>query len=57
MAAVVERELGRERLVASTCTPAALLADYNRAAARITARGEGSLPRWSDALLARVTGP
>ena len=57
MAAVVERELGRERLVASTCTPAALLADYNHAAARIAARGEGSLPRWSDALLARVTAP
>jgi len=54
MAAVVERELGRERLVASTCTPAALLADYNRAAARIAARGESPPPRWSEGLLVRL---
>jgi hypothetical protein len=57
MAAVVERELGRERLVATTCDPPALLADYNRAAARIAARGGAPPPRWSDALLVRVTAP
>jgi len=54
MAAVVERELGRERLVATVCESARFLSDYNRAAARIAARGAGSLPRWSDSLLVRV---
>lgn len=57
MAAVVERELGRERLVATTCDPARFLSDYNRAAARVAARGEPPPPRWSDALLARVMAP
>jgi hypothetical protein len=55
-AATVERELGRARLVATTCDPPGFLADYNRAAARVTARGGPPLPRWSDSLLVRVGG-
>ena len=54
MASVVERELGRRQLVRTTCDPRAFLSDYNRAAARITARTGASLPTWSDSLLARV---
>lgn len=54
MARTVEKQLGRARLVASTCDPARFLADYNRAAALQQQRGGARLPRWSQALLARV---
>jgi hypothetical protein len=54
MATVVERELGRKQLVRTTCDPRGFLSDYNRAAARITARSGASLPTWSDSLLVRI---
>ncbi|HEU5039744.1 MAG TPA: DUF5700 domain-containing putative Zn-dependent protease, partial [Gemmatimonadales bacterium] len=55
MAATIERAGGREAVVASLCDPALLLRRYNEAAARSPRAG---LPRWSDALLARLSaGP
>ncbi len=54
MAATVERELGRERLVASLCDPATFLADYDRAAAAHELRSGERLPRWSPELLRRI---
>ncbi|HUG41393.1 MAG TPA: DUF5700 domain-containing putative Zn-dependent protease [Longimicrobiales bacterium] len=54
MAALVERELGRERVVAGVCDPAVLLADYDRAAAAVGARTGRRLPRWSGTLLEAV---
>jgi Putative zinc dependent peptidase (DUF5700) len=54
MSAVVERELGRKRLVASLCDPAMFLADYNRSAVEQMTKGRGPLPLWSDPLLKRL---
>lgn len=54
MGSTVERELGREALVAAMCDPGALLAAWNRAARRIDARGGERLPLWSDELLRLV---
>ena len=55
MASTVERELGREVLVQSTCDPRRFLEDYRRAAAQAKNAGRGSsLPLWSDTLLARL---
>lgn len=51
MASAVERTAGRATLVQVLCDPAELLAVYNAAARQ---RG-GTLPRWSDSLLARLT--
>lgn len=51
MAATVERDGGRAALVPLLCDPVALLAAYNAAAER----AGGALPRWSEALLARLT--
>jgi hypothetical protein len=51
MASTVERTAGRAALVKVLCDPAELLAAYNAAARH----GEGALPLWSDALLARLT--
>jgi Putative zinc dependent peptidase (DUF5700) len=51
MASTVERTAGRAALVRVLCDPAELLAAYNAAARH----GEGALPLWSDALLARLT--
>jgi quinoprotein glucose dehydrogenase len=57
MASTIERELGRDTLVRSTCDPRRFLADYHRAAARARSAGRGaSLPLFSDALLARLSG-
>jgi hypothetical protein len=50
MAATVEQRLGRQRLVATLCEPAAFLRDYDRAARQ---RPDG-LPLWSEAFLARL---
>jgi hypothetical protein len=51
MATTVERELGRERLVASLCDPPRFLRDYEAAARK---RGDASLPMWSPAFLGRL---
>jgi Putative zinc dependent peptidase (DUF5700) len=51
MGSVVERELGRERLVESLCDPAMFLRDYDRAAKAQVKKGRDPLPLWSDAFL------
>jgi hypothetical protein len=57
MASTVERELGREALVASICSPPHFLAAYNRAARRVNGRGGEQLPLWSPALFAAIGQP
>ena len=57
MASTIERELGREALVSSICSPPQLLAAYNRAARRINQRGGESLPLWSAELFAALDRP
>ncbi|HYC31377.1 MAG TPA: DUF5700 domain-containing putative Zn-dependent protease [Gemmatimonadales bacterium] len=52
MATTIERTAGRRALVATLCDPPTILARYNEAAA---ASGRSDLPRWSDALLARLS--
>jgi hypothetical protein len=54
MAKTIEQQLGRDRLVASTCDPPRFLADYNEAAARHHRATGEALPLWSEALLRRV---
>jgi hypothetical protein len=54
MAATVERERGRERLVEIVCEPQRFLQTYNQAAAARNRRGSDRLPLWSDALLASL---
>ncbi|HSE63155.1 MAG TPA: DUF5700 domain-containing putative Zn-dependent protease [Thermoanaerobaculia bacterium] len=56
MSSVVERALGRERLVESVCDPAMFLRDYDRAAKGERNRGRARLPLWSEAFLARLPG-
>lgn len=56
MSSVVERELGRRRLVESLCDPAMFLRDYDRAARSQVARGHGPLPLWSEAFLKSLPG-
>jgi hypothetical protein len=55
MSAVVERELGRQRLVEPLCDPAMFLRDYNRAAQAKMSRGHAPLPIWSDVLINRIS--
>ncbi len=55
VASTIERELGRDRLVATLCRPAAFLAAYNQAAAAVNRRGEGPLPLWSERLIEALT--
>ena len=50
MATTIERAAGRPALVAGLCDPAMLLRRYNETAAAGSGR-----PRWSDALLARLS--
>jgi hypothetical protein len=50
MGSTVERELGRPALVAAMCSPARLLAAYDRAARQANRRGGEPLPLWSPAL-------
>jgi hypothetical protein len=56
MSSVVERELGRKKLVESVCDPAMFLRDYNRAAKGEMNRGRARLLLWSEAFLARLPG-
>jgi Putative zinc dependent peptidase (DUF5700) len=55
MSSVVERELGRKRLVESLCDPEMFLRDYNRAAQAEMSRGHAPLPLWSDVLINRLS--
>ncbi len=48
MAAAVERERGRDAVIAAVCDPARLLLDYQEAAS------QGELPTWSDAFIERI---
>jgi hypothetical protein len=50
MSRTIEQQLGRDRLVASTCDPLMFLIDYNQAAAK----AGNNLPRWSDTLLKKL---
>jgi hypothetical protein len=54
MARTVESELGRDRLVRSSCDQLAFLAEYNEAAASYGRRTGESLPLWSATLLKRL---
>jgi len=54
MATVVERQLGRQQLVATLCDPVGFLSDYNRAAITLNRTSAGRLPLWSDMLFARL---
>lgn len=54
MAALIERELGRDRVVAGVCDPAVLLHDYDRAARALEARTGERVPRWSAPLLEAI---
>lgn len=55
MAVTIERELGRETLLAAFCDPRMLFARYNEAATKRNARG-GSLPTWPETLVDRLRG-
>jgi hypothetical protein len=54
MARAVESQLGRDRLVQSSCDARMFLSDYNQAAARFNRTADRQLPLWSDALLRRL---
>ncbi|OGT59504.1 MAG: hypothetical protein A3E01_01610 [Gammaproteobacteria bacterium RIFCSPHIGHO2_12_FULL_63_22] len=56
MAATVEQEFGRDRLVASTCAPERLLLDYDDALRQREVRGIDvtGLPRWTETFLSRL---
>lgn len=54
MAATVERELGRPRLLAAICDPRRFLAAYDEAAALLERRTGERLARWSSELLRRL---
>ena len=56
MSSVIERELGRKRLVESVCDPAMFLRDYNGAALARGRTAERPLPLWSEAFLERLAG-
>ncbi|HEX2866748.1 MAG TPA: DUF5700 domain-containing putative Zn-dependent protease [Ignavibacteriales bacterium] len=53
MASTVEKVLGRERLVASSCDDILFLSDYNLAAKELNHKG-GNLPLWSEKLLSQL---
>ena len=54
MARTIEAQLGRDRLVQSSCDARTFLSDYNQAAARFNRTADRQLPLWSDALLRRL---
>jgi hypothetical protein len=56
MARAIESQLGRNRLVSSSCDARMFLADYNKAAAAINLTAGRKLPIWSPALLDRLAG-
>lgn len=56
VAATVEREASRDRLLAALCDPAALLAEYNRVAHAANQRGR-NLPLWSERMVEALRDP
>jgi hypothetical protein len=54
MAAIVERYVGREPVIAAACDPRVLLRAYNDVAAALPRSDDGSLPLWSEAFLTRI---
>lgn len=55
MASTVQKQLGRERLVASLCDPRTFLADYSRAAGEHNrAEPARPLPLWSTGFMRRI---
>ncbi len=54
MSSVIERRLGREQLVRSTCDPRMFLRDYNRAAAVENRPRSSRLPLWPEDLIRRL---
>ncbi|HSJ31651.1 MAG TPA: DUF5700 domain-containing putative Zn-dependent protease [Longimicrobiales bacterium] len=57
MAATIETEFGRDRLVASTCDARMFIGDYQRAAIRRNRAAGDSRPLWSEELLRRIGVP
>jgi hypothetical protein len=57
MAATIETEFGRDRLVASTCDARMFIGDYQRAAIRRNRTAGDPLPLWSEELLHRIAIP
>lgn len=53
MAAIIEKALGRDRLIESACDPRKLLATYNEAARKA---GDGKLPLWSEEVVREIGG-
>ncbi len=51
MAATIETELGRDRLIAAECDPSILLATYNEAAVAHNRSAQPKLALWSEALI------
>ncbi|HPC82106.1 MAG TPA: hypothetical protein P5234_01740 [Thermoanaerobaculaceae bacterium] len=56
MASTIERELGRDVLIAAFCDPRQLLGTFNRAAISANGRGGAPLPLWSDDTLRLARG-
>lgn len=54
MAVMIEKSVGRARLIECLCEPAALLVAYNEAAAKRNAETGEALARWSPVLLDRL---
>ena len=54
MSSVIERRLGRQQLVASTCDPRMFLRDYNRAATLENRARTSALPQWPRDLIRRL---
>lgn len=57
MAVMVEKRFGRRALTGTMLEFRCLLVLYNRAAAEQNASGRGTLPMWSDSVLAAVAAP
>lgn len=55
MASTVEKVMGRERLVASSCDGYMFMSDYNMAASELNKKG-AALPLWSKELLDELSG-
>ncbi len=54
MAAIVERQFGRERLVSAICDPRSLLGLYNEAVEMVNLKDSRGLPQWSPEFLGKL---